>query len=114
MFMTDVTLNSRRWNSLGWTPGRSVHPGVFLQEHIEARGISPGELAQMAGMSLKLVNGIIAGSRSISARTAVRLQQALGVETCVWHLLQVKWNLLQAQTGARMAMQAGMGFARRP
>jgi addiction module HigA family antidote len=79
-------------------PDRSVHPGAFLAQHLEARGLSQMELAEMAGLSLKLVSGIISGSRAISARTAVRLERVLGVETSVWHLLQARWNLGKVAT----------------
>jgi addiction module HigA family antidote len=93
-------------------PDRSVHPGAFLQQHLEVRGLTQTEFAEMAGLSLKLVCGIISGSRAISARTAVRLERVLGVETSVWHLLQARWNLGKVATAISRTSGSSLHAAR--
>ena len=95
-------------------PDRAIHPGAFLQQHLDARGLSQTEFAEMAGLSLKLVSGILSGSREISVRTAVRLERVLGVETSVWHLLQARWNIGKvAKSISGMSMSGMFGSSPR-
>jgi HTH-type transcriptional regulator/antitoxin HigA len=82
---------------LEWLPGRNVHPGAVIQEHLEARSLSQAEFARLAGMSPKLLSALISGNHSISAKTAKQLERVLGVESCVWHLLQARWDAAQGR-----------------
>jgi addiction module HigA family antidote len=91
--MSSVAVSNVTAQRRSWLPDRSVHPGAFLQQHLDARGLSQTEFAEMTGLSLKLVSGILSGSREISARTADRFERVLGVESSVWHLLQARWNI---------------------
>jgi addiction module HigA family antidote len=107
--MSNVTVSGVTGQRQAGLPGRpALHPGAFLQQHLEARGFTQAEFAARAGLSLKLVSGIISGSRTISARTAVQLERVLGVETSVWHLLQARWNLGKVATA--ISKTSGLGL----
>ena len=46
-------------------PDRAIHPGVYLKEELEARGMSQSELATRMERPVQVINEIIrAGSRS--------------------------------------------------
>ncbi len=80
-----------------WTPDWSIHPGEFLAEQIEARGMSQAELARLAGLSPKLVSTIVSGQNPVTAETALRLERVLGMKAYIWTGLQARWDLDQAR-----------------
>ncbi len=74
------------------TPQEPVHPGEFLREEIEERGITQTQLAGEIGVSVSLLNEIINGKRAVSAEYAMLLEAALGIDTDYWMNLQANYN----------------------
>ena len=67
-----------------YRPVYAIPPGWVLEDHIRSKGISPGELARNCGISLELVNGIIAREAPIDPETAAKLSRVLGVGASIW------------------------------
>lgn len=71
----------------------SIHPGEHLAEMLEELEISQYRLAKTMGTPARRINEIIHGNRSITADTALRLGQALGMTPEFWLNLQRMYDL---------------------
>jgi addiction module HigA family antidote len=83
---------------------REVHPGAVLREELEARGLSASALALRLRVAPQRVQEIVAGKRSISPETALRLGRYFGNEPEFWLSLQSTHDLavLRRERGARI------------
>jgi addiction module HigA family antidote len=83
---------------------REVHPGAILREELEARGLSASALALRLRVAPQRVQEIVAGKRSISPETALRLGRYFGNEPEFWLSLQATHDLsvLRRDRGARI------------
>jgi antitoxin HigA-1 len=83
---------------------RTVHPGVILKDELDGLGITPTEFARQIQVPPNRVSQIIAGKRSISGDTALRLGHWFGTEPQFWLNLQAQFDLAIAdrQTGERI------------
>ena len=70
-----------------------THPGEVLKDEIEARGISQRQLADSMGLTYSVVNEILNGRRSLTAKTALMFEAALDVPADALRYLQVKYNM---------------------
>jgi addiction module HigA family antidote len=68
--------------------GFAVHPGEILAEELEALELSASEFARQIGVPTNRVSQIIAGKRSLSADTALRLSHWFGTSAEMWMGLQ--------------------------
>lgn len=76
---------------------RAVHPGIVLKEELEELGVSPTELARQIDVPPNRIGQIIAGKRSVSVDTALRLGHWFGVEAQFWVNLQTQFDLVSAE-----------------
>lgn len=74
-------------------PFTPVKPGELLEEELEARGWSQGDLATVLGRPVQAVNEIIAGKKAITPETAVALSGALGTSAEYWLNLEASYRL---------------------
>lgn len=74
------------------TPYESTHPGEFLREEIEARGITQTTLANEIGVKVSLLNELINGKRDFTLEYAMMLEAALGIEADFWMNAQRAYN----------------------
>ncbi|MBI5189050.1 MAG: HigA family addiction module antidote protein [Nitrospirae bacterium] len=65
-------------------PDTALHPGEFLQETIDAIGLSQAELAERMGRPKAKINQIINGAKSITEATALELERVLGTPAYIW------------------------------
>ena len=70
---------------------RPVHPGEILADELEALGLSSAELARTLDVPANRISQIIAGKRSITADTALRL--GFGSSADLWMNLQKIYDL---------------------
>ena len=77
----------------GYAEGPTLHPGEMIREELEAREMTQVALAKAMGRSPRLVNEIVRGRRSITAETAVALEDALGLPAMFWLDLQAQYDL---------------------
>lgn len=70
-----------------------THPGEVLKDEIEARGISQRQLADSMGLTYSVVNEILNGRRSLTAKTALMFEAALDIPADALMYLQMKYNM---------------------
>lgn len=76
---------------------RAVHPGAVLKDELEELGITPTEFSRQIAVPPNRVSQIIAGKRSVTGDTALRLGHWFGMEPQFWLNLQAQWELVQAE-----------------
>ncbi|MDE0056980.1 MAG: HigA family addiction module antitoxin [Defluviicoccus sp.] len=75
-----------------------IHPGATLfEDFMEPHGLGAGGLARALDIPQNRVSDIVRGRRGITADTALRLQQALGVSAAFWVNLQSHYELEVAE-----------------
>ena len=70
-----------------------VHPGEHLAEILEELGISQYRLTKAIDVPPRCINEIVHGRRSVTADSAVRIGQALGMTPEFWINLQGRYDL---------------------
>jgi addiction module HigA family antidote len=75
-----------------------VHPGdALLEDFIKPMGITRYRVAKQSGMQQRRVDEICAGTRSITADTALRLAKLFGTDAAFWMNLQAQYDLEVAE-----------------
>ncbi len=74
-----------------------IHPGEILLDELKEMGVSGTELARQIGVPANRVSKIIAGKRSITADTALRLGKWFGMSASFWLNLQKNYELRLAE-----------------
>jgi addiction module HigA family antidote len=70
-----------------------THPGELLKEEIEYRKISQNGLAKQMGVSYTALNNILNKKRTLTARTAMLFEAALGINADLLMRMQLKYNI---------------------
>ena len=79
---------------------RVVHPGAVLKDELEELGVTPAALARQINVPPNRVGQIIAGKRSVTGDTALRLGHWFDVEPQFWLNLQAQFDLVTADQRA--------------
>ncbi len=74
------------------SPIEPTHPGEFLREEIESRGITQTRLAEEIGVKVSLLNELINGKRDFTLEYAMMIEAALGIEADFWMNAQSAYN----------------------
>jgi len=74
-------------------PVYPIHPGKILADELAELQMSPAELARELHVPSNRLYQLIAGKRAMTADTALRLEQWLGVEAAFWMNLQKTYEL---------------------
>ncbi len=83
-----------------------VHPGeVLFKEFIEPMGLTRYKVAKGTGVPQRRIDEICAGSRAMSADTALRLARFFGVEAQFWINLQARYDLEVAERESRKRIE---------
>ena len=107
--MSIARKDMKRENFKGTTTGRklaAVHPGsVLLADFIEPLGITRYRVAKAIGVQQRRIDEICAGSRSVTADTAVRLGLAFDIDPQFWLNLQAQYDIevIQREQGEQLA-----------
>lgn len=87
------------------------HPGSFIAEELEARGLAQADLAYILGMDATQLNKLINGKTKITPETAVALGDAFDMQPEFFMNLQSAFDLLKTkkadpgvQTRARLSV----------
>jgi len=75
---------------------RAVHPGEILKDELDELGITPTELARQLDVPANRIGQIIAGKRTITGDTALRLGHWFGMDPQFWLNLQAQHDLALA------------------
>jgi addiction module HigA family antidote len=81
-----------------------IHPGRFLREILEERGVSQARFARAIGVAPMRVSHLVNGARPVTAELALLFSKALGQSPQYWLNLQASYDLKLAekQIGARL------------
>ena len=74
-------------------PVYSIHPGEILADELAELNISQTELARALHVPANRISQLIAGKRSMTADTALRLEKWLGVSAAFWMNIQKRYEL---------------------
>ncbi len=74
-------------------PVYPIHPGAILADELAELQMSPAQLARELHVPSNRLYQLIAGKRAMTADTALRLEQWLGVEAAFWMNLQKSYEL---------------------
>ena len=82
----------------------AIHPGEFLREILEDRGISQAQFARAIGVAPMRISHVVKGTRPITAELALLFARALGQSPQYWLNLQAAYDLkiAERQIGARL------------
>ena len=75
----------------------AFHPGEFVRDELVARGWTQGDLADVIGRPLRMVNELCNGKKRVTARTAVELGAAFGTSAILWMNLDSTYRLHRAR-----------------
>lgn len=84
---------------------RVVHPGEVLKDELEEMGVTPTSFARQINVPPNRVGQIIAGKRSVTGDTALRLGHWFDVEPQFWLNLQAQFDLVAADQRAGAAIR---------
>jgi addiction module HigA family antidote len=91
---------NQQWRILGnimtKTENRPVYPilpGTILADELAELNISAAELARQLHVPSNRIDQLLGGKRAMTADTALRLEQWLGVEAAFWMNLQNSYEL---------------------
>ncbi len=77
---------------------KNPHPGEILEEEfLKPLGLSQNRLAQAIGVPANRINGIIRGSRGITADTDLRLARFFKLSEGYWLRLQNAYDIMQVR-----------------
>ena len=75
-----------------------VHPGeILLEDFLRPMGITQYRLAKSIGVSQGRIGEIVAGKRSVTADTALRLARFFKTDAQSWMNLQTHYDLIIAE-----------------
>jgi addiction module HigA family antidote len=74
-----------------------IHPGEHLADAIETLGVTAAQLARDIQVPANRVTGILHGTRSITADTALRLARYFDTSAAFWMNLQQTYELRRAE-----------------
>ena len=75
----------------------TFHPGVFLEEELEARGWTRSDLGNILGRAANDISLIITGKRGITPETAIGLGDAFNTGPEYWMNLETAYQLSLAE-----------------
>jgi antitoxin HigA-1 len=70
-----------------------IHPGEILADELKEIGLSAAQLARTLDVPANRISQILAGKRSVSADTALRLARYFGTGPDIWMNLQKTYEL---------------------
>ena len=76
---------------------RAVHPGQILRDELAELGVNQTKFARQINVPPNRISQIIAGKRSVTGDTALRLGHWFGVDPQFWLNLQTQFDLMVAE-----------------
>ncbi len=83
------------------TPTNFFHPGIALHEEISFRGLTKKEVAEQMGISPTVLSEIFSGKRNITAITAIKLEEVLGINALYFLSMQMRYDYYSLKKAQR-------------
>ena len=81
------------------------HPGeILLEEFLKPMGITQYRLAKEIGVPQRRIGEIVAGTRSVTADTGLRLSRFFGMSDNFWIGLQMDYDAANAKDGLKQTL----------
>jgi addiction module HigA family antidote len=93
VLQSSITIKENNMTAPEKRPIYPIHPGTILGDELAELNMSPAQLARELHVPANRIYQLLAGKRSMTADTALRLQQWLGVEATFWMNLQRSYEL---------------------
>jgi addiction module HigA family antidote len=77
-----------------------IHPGEMLADELNELGLSARALADKLKVPHNRISSILAGTRSVSADTSLRLGRFFGMSEDFWLRLQTTYDIKKAKAKA--------------
>jgi addiction module HigA family antidote len=74
-----------------------VHPGELLKETLADLGLSMNQVAKEIGVPANRISAIVAGTRSITGESALRLARYFGTTPEYWMNMQARYDIEAAK-----------------
>lgn len=84
----------------------AIHPGEFLKEILDERGISQAQFARAIGVAPMRISHLVKGTRPVTAELALLLGRSLGQSPQYWLNLQATYDLKKAERAIRARLRA--------
>jgi addiction module HigA family antidote len=84
----------------------AIHPGEFLREILEDRGVSQAQFARAIGVAPMRISHVVKGTRPVTAELALLFGRALGQSPQYWLNLQTAYDLKIAEHQIRARLRA--------
>lgn len=78
-----------------------LHPGDIIMDELEARAIMKSAFAEQLGMKPGHFSELLHGKRNVSAATAIKLEDLLGITAEYWLRVQVYYDLFMERNKQR-------------
>ena len=78
-------------------PLEPTHPGSFIKDEIECRGISQKQLASDMGVSYVVLNDMLNEKRAVSPQYALLFEAALGIPDYILAGMQSDYDMIHAK-----------------
>ena len=69
-------------------PDYAVPPGWILEDYLQAWNVSQDELARRTGLSLEIIEGLVAGESGLDEDIASKLENVFDLKAVVWLSLE--------------------------
>jgi HTH-type transcriptional regulator / antitoxin HigA len=97
------------------TPAEVFPPGEFIRDELDARGWTQGDLAQIMGRPLQVVNELVSGKKQITPDTALGLAKAFGDDDALyWLNLESVYRLSKAKPADESVSRRANLYSRFP
>jgi len=74
-------------------PGDVFHPGEYIADEMQARGVKQIELAKALGLSKSEMSLIINGKRNVTVNLALKLEELWEIDAQLWMRLQMGYEI---------------------
>jgi HTH-type transcriptional regulator/antitoxin HigA len=91
----------------------AIHPGVSLEEMIDAVGMSQAELAVRTGLTPKTINEIIQGKNPVTPDTAIKLAAVFGMSAEYWNNKERRYQETLAYLRQKSEFEKEKGFLKK-
>ena len=83
-----------------YRPDYVTPPGYVLQDHIEAKGLTPAEFAHRHSIAAELIESIIAGNAPIDSKLAAIFGSEFSLEAEFWLEIEANYRRRLEQKAA--------------